>query len=291
MTIVAEAPATGETGFRCKGKIHTPTNTSWREGCRHPGAIEAHKAWLDRFGDRDRMRPPAVDAGGNCIAEKHNSLRAYRAGCRCPSTVHLWNSGRNVKRKLDPDLLKRSVDYSSEWDREVAKVKRMTGGLLRKDPRRPWRGGMMAVSRNGLVLLLSGFTRGATRGERLAAAIRLQGTLTRSAWCDPLRPIFQSEIAERIGCTDQTAGRLIKEVWPQLIENRHLRRLADVQWKAAVAQAAPVREAAARAAHEGPTRAQRRGAAWKAHCRTMRRLRESQERVKLVALAIERRKP
>lgn len=146
----------------------------------------------------------------------------------------------------------------------------------------------MAVDRNNLWMLIHGVVDSPTMGEKLAAAIRLSSVLTSEAWYRKARPMSAAEIAERIGTSDATASRLMHENWPRLIAERHLRRLADVQWKAAIVAEAPAREQRSRAQHTGPTRAGRRALAWKQHCRTMRRLRESQERAKRVALVMQR---
>lgn len=228
--------ATLPDGTPCRGKLHTSSNTAWRNGCRHPGAIEAHAQWLARNGgDRDRMMPPAVDADGNCIAEKHHSTRAYRRGCRCAKAIEVWEASQ--QRRRDPDRVRRGVAAASQWAREAQQAKRRTGGRLSHDPRRQWRGGVMVVNRVNLMLLLSGFVDSPTRGEKLAAVARLRSTLTRDGWYEAPRPLMNSEIAARIGTTDQTVGRMIG-MQQELAGNRALRRLADAQWKAAIVAAA-----------------------------------------------------
>jgi hypothetical protein len=273
MTIEMTAAVLLPDGARCRAARHASTNTAWREGCRHPAAVEAHRQWLVvNGGDRDKMLPPQLDAGGNCIAEKHDSCRAYRRGCRCKRAIKLWEENHE-RRRADPARVRREIEYATEWGREMARNLRRTGGRYAIDPRRQWRGGKMAVSRIGLLMMLSGYPDSPTRGERLAAAIRLQSTMTRTYWYERPRPIYQSEIADRIGCTDQTVGRLLNGVRPELAASRAQRRLADVQWKAAVAAEAPARRERERALHAA---AQQRREAWKQHCRTMRQLRESQ---------------
>jgi hypothetical protein len=259
-------------GETCRGNRHTGTNEAWRRGCRHPEAIAAHEEWK-RTHSPDRMMPAAVDADGNCIADKHDSVRAYRSGCRHPKAIELWE--RNCQRRDQAKRVRRDIEYAAEFYKEEQRVRRLTGGRYRLDPRREWRKGAMAVDRHNLFMLLHGFIDSPNSGERLAALCRMQGRLVSDAWFKKARPMFAAEIGDAIGVTEQTALRMARKR-KELAGDRARRRLADVQWRAAVAAAAAGRKDAERQRHE-QVRAERK-AAWKQHCRTMRRLRESRER-------------
>lgn len=239
----------------CGADQHRPTQDGWNRGCRCSGAMAAHERWLNlRRARRVRARANAAAGLTGCSARKHGSVDAFSWGCRCPDTLRKYAEAKARK---------------TTW----------------RDPRDTWRRGKMAVDRNNLWLLLHGIVDSPTLGERMAAVITLTGTLvpaSGSVWTS--RPINDAEIARRLGCCDTTVKRL-REKRAEMRELRTARRLADVQGKAHDARKAPVRKAKVAARHRV---AAERKAAWKAHCRTMRRLRESQERAKRVALAIER---
>lgn len=219
---------------QCTGDRHTPTNTSWRLGCRHPGAIAAHEKWLAEKKPHTVL-PPAVDADGNCVAEKHNSRPAYLAGCRCDPAFAAYEKWR--LRKLDNNRNRRARAYSRQFEAEGRRVERITGGRLVADPRRQWRGGRMTVGRSALFWITRGmFLDEATTGERLVAMIRIEGTLVPDTpWSS--RPINNMELGERIGLDDRQVYRL-RGLRDRLRDQRTRRRLADVRWKAAVVAAA-----------------------------------------------------
>lgn len=227
MTIQAER--TEERSATCKAKRHTPLHSSWNAGCRCPGAIAAHEEWLKTH----KQVSAAVDEDGRCIAPRHDSIKAYlMAGCRCPQAVRL-NEYR-VKRQKDRDRAKKAAAYSRQFYQEVMRTKRLTGGRLEADPRRDWRGGIMAVDRNNLRWLLQGFVDSPTRGERLAAVCRLWGDrpYAEVPWWSRPRRMLDSELAAHIGTTPTTLVRLHR-LQGELRDRRTERRLADAKWRAA----------------------------------------------------------
>lgn len=226
------------TGYACTTDEHGDSNEAWRRGCRHPGAVEAHERYKAGNRARDLALPPAVDEDGNCTADKHGpSDRAYRRGCRCAATVAAHEA--NDRRRASLHRRKRDRDYSAWYDLEFARVRRRTGGRLTADPRRPWRFGKMAVSRTSLWFLVHGFCTGdVTMGERLAAVAILGAVVVEDeAWYRRGHLMTGADIARRIGCSEQVAGRLNARR-AELRAGRHLRRMADVRWKAAVVPAA-----------------------------------------------------
>lgn len=248
MTIQADAATLLPNGKVCKGIRHTPTNTSWREGCRHQGAIDAHKQWLvDNGGDRDKILPPRVGVDGNCIADKHDSRRAYRRGCRCERSVKLWEYAGH--RRNNRKMVQRGREQAERWDRDARHAALVTGGRFTADPRRAWRGGKMAVGRNNLYFLLHGFADDPTMGERLAAVCLLSETMIEDPdWFRRGHLMNPADIARRIGCTEQTAARLLRDR-ERLAATRAERRLADVKWKTAVRAEAPARKERSREIH------------------------------------------
>lgn len=242
---------------RCTSGQHRPTQAGWNNGCRCSGAMAAHQRWLEiRKARRAATRARAALGIQGCVADKHDSVNAYSWGCRCPGTVERYREA--LRRKAEADY---------------------------RDPRYRWRGGKMAVDRNNLWMLLHGVVDSPTVAERMAAMIALEGThITESPWTS--RPINDAEIGERLGYRGSASVTRLRERRARLREQRTKRRLADVVGKARDVRRAAGRKQREAAVHEA---ARARKAAWKQHCRTMRRLRESQERDKRVTAAIERR--
>lgn len=230
---------TQTTGYPCTTDKHGDSNMAWKRGCRHPGAIAAHERAKEAEHRREQFMPAAVDDDGNCIAADHTpGIRTYRRGCRCAPTVAAWE--RNRLRRLSAKRVRREQEYAGEYDRELDRTKRLTGGRLTHDPRRPWRGGRMAVSRVSLWFLVHGYcVRDVTQGERLAAVAILSGTMIEDdAWYKIGHLMNAADIARRTGCSEQIARRLTDRR-VALRGERAARRLADRQWKdAVVAEAA-----------------------------------------------------
>lgn len=259
----------------CAGSRHGGTQEAYRHGCRHPLAIAAHERWQE---ERKAECP-------GCPSRIHHSGRAWKSGCRSPLSVAAHE--HTVGREREYDARRRAKDKERLGKRDAAH--RLTGGALQGDPRARWRSGRMAVDRNNLRQFLAGFPDSPTTGEVIAAIAKLEGKLVPdSAYLSRL--ITPSEIAAKLKLG---SDRQVYRSWvtrKRLRDQRTLRRLADVQWKTALAPVAASRKDRVRLEHEAAhERAAARRLAWKWHCRTMRRLRESQERAKVVALAIERR--
>jgi len=221
--------------------------------------MAAHDEWLaERRAAREAVR--AAAARGRCTASTHGTLYAYEVnGCRCAGAVVRKNRHRG------------------KWGSEGAR--RRWGW---------WRGRSARVSRTNLWMLVRGFRDSPTSGEEMAAVVILSerrvGTGPRTS-----RPMSYPEIAERIGCHPRRVERLIAER-KRRARLRHERRALDAAWKAHRVRRAEGRKERVAAEHAAArARKAERYAAWKQHCRTVRRLRESQERAKTVALAIEKR--
>lgn len=224
--------------MQCTGKRHTGSNDAWRHGCRHPEAIAAHEKWL---AERKPFspRPAAVDERGRCVAPKHGTWQAHIVGCRCATAVEAIRMRR--ERKRHDDRVRRRSAAELEYAREVAAerraVERRTGGRLLSDPRRPWRGGKMAVRRWSLFWVMRGvFLEEATMAELMVAAIRIDGTpMVDGPYRS--RPINNLEIGERLGADDRQVYRL-RQLRSRLRRQRTDRRLADSRWRAAIVAAA-----------------------------------------------------
>lgn len=222
----------GRLTYGCNPRARcAPTQGAWNNGCRHPGAIEAHRVWLEA--KKAQRAAGATWPPGVCLAVSHNSLyAAQRNGCTCPQAVAKLNADRERKREYKRNLT-RSRHYAIEFYRERDRVRRATGGRLDADPRREWRYGKAGVSSIAVMMMLHGFPdASATRAERMVATIRLGRYRVRDEDTAQMRPLLKSEIARRIGCTEATVRRLGEER-ERRREQRHLRRLADVQWRAA----------------------------------------------------------
>lgn len=239
--------ARNEYGCRRRARC-SDTNTAWREGCRHPGAIAAHKQWLER---KRAEREAIVAADGECRAATHGTRSAYeKSGCRCDAavTAKMAHDARAKRAQRDRE-------YQTEYVAEMERCKRKTGGRLDRDPRRPWRGGKMAVSEASVLLLTTGAHPGdATMAERLVALIRIEG---KQVWATygieakeaaGYRPLLQSEIAQRTGMSE-TVQRHLRRKRADLRELRTERRLADSKWRVAVAAEAAGRKERERERH------------------------------------------
>lgn len=185
----------------CKAELHTPTNQSWRAGCRHPGAIAAHDRWKTA---RAAVRESALARWrltGECAAANHDTRYAYSEhGCRCDLAV-----------KLD-----------RAWKARKPKVQRVRNEKMQTV--------QLMVGHSSLMMLLAGVPDRPTMGEIMAADIRLQRVRVPngpSRW----RSLTVIEIAGRLGVADRTINRMRKERL-RLRSDRHLRRLAEVRAKA-----------------------------------------------------------
>lgn len=206
------------------------TQSAWNNGCRHLGAIAAHQVWL--AAKKAQRAVGATWPPGVCLAVSHNTLyAAQRNGCICPSAIAKRDADRARKAEYKRNRT-RQRDYSREFERDRARVRRATGGRLDSDPRRDWRYGKAGVSSITVMMLLHGFSDSPTRGERLAAIIRLDRERVRDEETARMRPMNITEIARRIGCAEPTVVRL-RKMRVRLREQRHLRRLADARWRAA----------------------------------------------------------
>jgi hypothetical protein len=259
----------------CTAARHAGSNEAWRGGCRCPEALTAHSAWLDRHRVRlNRLAPSAMGGDGVCRAGLHDTVAAYqRHGCRCAEAVAAWDEDKR-KRSLTKRK-KRNIQLAEAAWRESAHARRVTGGRLSIDPRKPWRGGKMAVGRINLWMLIHGFSDSPTMGERMVAIILLRQTWTRGAWFERTRRMNGDEIAARIGVSPATAHRLMGKP-AELAGQRTARRLADRKWKDAVAAGAAGRAAGEASRHAAAQAAHRARRLF--YARTARRLTRSKER-------------
>lgn len=233
----------------CPAKRHAASNEAWRQGCRCPQALAAHQSWLHRHraGGGDRMAPAAVDSSGTCRAAMHNTVRAYqRHGCRCEDAARAWEQDKR-KRSLAKSR-KRNLELAQQAWHDHVRAQRLTGGRFSADPRKPWRGGRMAVSRINLWALIHGYRDNPTMGELIAAIALLSECWANVAWYEAARRMNGSEIAHRIGSSEGTVYRL-KKRRAELAADRTRRRLADRAWKDAVVAAAAGRAEAERERH------------------------------------------
>jgi hypothetical protein len=204
--------------------------------------VQAHEEWKAKGGRRSyRRREAAVDAQGRCIAERHGTILAYIDGCRCPESVQKFTA-RQARYRQARDR-ERDLRLAHEAFADGRRVKRLTGGRLQYDPRRPFRAGRWRVD-GVMVRALAGGARvigTPTHGDLLAAVARLEGWRVPNG---PLRsrPATARQIAERIGSTERTVLRL-REQRRRLATDRTARRLADARWRAAYVAAGVDRRA------------------------------------------------
>jgi hypothetical protein len=220
----------GRTEYKCNPRAQcSPTQNAWADGCRHPGAIEAHERWkADKRAGRDAA---ANWPAGQCLARSHGTLWAAQVnGCRHPEALRLLQEERERRAALDK--VKRDRQYSAKYWKQEQRVRRATGGRLSRDPRQDWRYGKAGVSSITVMMMLHGFPDAPTWAERMVAIIRLESQRVRDERTSRMRPLFDSEIGERIGCTDATVVRMRRER-KRRRDDRSLRRLADAQWRAA----------------------------------------------------------
>ncbi len=256
----------------CTADRHNPTDNTWRHGCRCPGAIRAHEEWnAARQARRAALRQLRTDTeDGSCGAVVHDTREAYRVGCRCEEAVRrylavqeAWALRRRERTAVRKESARRAV--------------------------RRWRGPDMVVDRLTLDAAVHGYPMPLTLGELIAADAVLQ--LRRMPeggrrW----RAVTTLEIAHVLKVDDRSLYRA-RQRRRERAEHRTARRLADARLRAEVTAAGVGAKQRRRAGHEAAAAAAaERRLAWKQHCRTMRRLRESQQRAKVVALAIERRR-
>jgi len=226
MTVTDE----GRTVYGCNPR--TPCGDSqnaWQKGCRHPGAVRAHEEWKER---KRAEREAAADwPEGQCLASSHGTLFAAEVnGCRCPEALRRMDEKRERHARRKRAARERS--YALEYEREVRRIRRATGGRLSADPRREWRYGKAGVSSITLMMMLHGFPDNPTRAERMVAIIKLDQQRVRDEHTARMRSMFKGEIAKRIGVTEATVRRLRAER-ERRRDERHLRRLADAQWRVA----------------------------------------------------------
>jgi hypothetical protein len=221
----------GRTTYGCNPRARcSASQNAWVGGCRHPGAIEAHERWK---ADRRAARAAAANwPPGQCLARSHGTRYAAQInGCRCVDALVRMEE---VKRGRDASVRKRWREraYALECAQKEAQIRRATGGRLGSDPRQEWRYGKAGVSSITVMMMLHGFPDAPNRAERMVAIIRLESQRVRDERTSRMRPLFDSEIGERIGCSDATVTRLRAERRRRR-DQRTLRRLADVQWRAA----------------------------------------------------------
>lgn len=244
--------------MRCTAEKHGLSKSAWDRGCRCPGAVAGYEEFKAK---KAAARAIARQRGGSaCGAIKHGTKYAYEEfGCRCPEA-------RKARR------LSQGVRLPKIWSRW-----------------NQWRGPKNRVSRTNLMLLLAGVKDSPTPAEMMVADIRLQ-RLRVVDGPRHSRPLTTQEISDRLDCGEQVIYRVRKRRRAYAAQ-RTQRRLADVQWKAVRAQKAGARKVRVAAQHAAAhARREHAAAAWTIrHNRLMRRLRESQERAKRVAIAIERR--
>jgi hypothetical protein len=226
MTITDE----GRVAYGCNPRARCgQTQNAWSHGCRHPAAIRAHEGWMDR--KRALREEAATWPEGQCLARSHGTRYAAQVnGCRCPEALRAVQD--EVDRRVAVGKAARARAYALEYDREIRRIQRATGGRLSADPRREWRYGKAGVSSITVMMMLHGFPDNPTRAERMVAIIKLDGRMVRDEHTAQMRPMFKSEIGARIGCTEATVRRLRAER-ERRRDERTLRRLADAQWRAA----------------------------------------------------------
>lgn len=192
----------------CTAETHRPTNTAWQHGCRHSGALLAHEEFKARIRKQRSDALRGYRETGQCSARVHDTVGAYRRGCRCDLAVKLYGAssdGRNIAR------LRQCVSEKLE---------------------NPWRQGGNAVGRVNLWMLVHGFVDSPTKGERMAAVAILSRRGTDLVGYGRKTGLLDNQqIAERIGIND-TAVTEIRKRMAALRETRPQRRLADVRAKA-----------------------------------------------------------
>jgi hypothetical protein len=226
MTITDE----GRVAYGCNPRARCgDTQGAWTKGCRHPGAVRAHEQWMN---ERQALKEAAKGwPAGQCLAPIHNTRWAAAVhACRCPGALRAV--ALDIQRRSTLAKDERARAYALEYDREVRRIERATGGRLSADPRREWRYGKAGVSSITVMMMLHGFPDNPTRAERMVAIIKLDGRMVRDEHTAQMRPMFKSEIGARIGCTEATVRRLRAER-ERRRDERTLRRLADAQWRAA----------------------------------------------------------
>jgi hypothetical protein len=105
-----------------------------------------------------------------------------------------------VKRGRDASVRKRWREraYALECAQKEAQIRRATGGRLGSDPRQEWRYGKAGVSSITVMMMLHGFPDAPNRAERMVAIIRLESQRVRDERTSRMRPLFDSEIADRL---------------------------------------------------------------------------------------------
>lgn len=215
---------------RCNPRaVCSGTQNAWKSGCRCPETIAAHERWKE--GKRIQRAEAADWPAGECLAATHGSRYAAEVnGCRCPPARNAVRQSQ--QRREDRERQQRNREYSREFKRDTSRVRRATGGRLLNDPRREWRYGKAGVSSVAVMMLLDGLPDLVTRGERMAAMIQLERLRVRDRTTCRMRPMNDAELARRLHCS-QAVMKELREERVRRREQRHLRRLADVQWRAA----------------------------------------------------------
>lgn len=223
----------------CTAKSHGASQNAWRHGCRHPEAIAAHRKWT-ADNKPFSLRPAAVGADGECLAPKHGSWQAYVYGCRHPEAVRAWDrrlEGKRAKDRMRRARTAEALEQARLYAGDRRRAEKLTGGRLNSDPRRPWRGGKMAVGKMALFWITRGmFIEEATMAELMVAAIRLESVrVVDGPYLS--RPLTNLELGARLGADDRQIYRL-RYLRARLRSERTQRRLADSKWRAAVVAAA-----------------------------------------------------
>lgn len=269
--------------FGCLPGVHcSDTNTAWQNGCRHPGAVEVHRKWVaEKRLQRNIAR--SAPAEGGCQAATHGTRYAAEVnGCWCPKAIEA------KKRHDERQHLATSYrDYATNYALEADAAKRRTGGRLNRDPRRPWRGGNMAVSGITLALMLEGVlpSDGATARERLVADIKLDSRMVwdrGELWTKEVarwRKLTDTERANIMNCTVTAIKHARNKLRPRLRAERTLRRLADSRWRIAVAEEAAGRKERERERHAKAHRERGLREERRRHDRTLRKMARARELV------------
>jgi hypothetical protein len=169
--------------------------------CRCDEAIAAFRARPKRKSRAKPRNPTVAESRPGCGAEKHDTMAAWQAGCRCELA-----EAKHEKR------LAAQVAYRARQA---------------PDPAELWRGPTTRVSRVTVLLLTTGFSDSPTTREKQLAI----ETLARRGNIAGTGLLTTGEIAQRLGIADNTV-RALRSQFRALRTTRTQRRLADVRSKA-----------------------------------------------------------
>jgi hypothetical protein len=172
--------------------------------CRCDEAIAAYRAMPPRKSRAKTRNRTVVAARPGCGADKHDTLAAWRVGCRC-----------ELAEVMHERRIQRSADYRAR-------------GKVVVNPAAAFRGPATRVSRIAVLLLTEGFPDpAATTRERQIAieALARRGNRAGTAL------LTTEEIGWRLGL-DESIVRALRSQFRALRTTRTQRRLADVRSKA-----------------------------------------------------------